>query len=102
MGKIAGKIFLTSQKHHSNQSPAASSRCLHWTGIIYGEQRKVNKQQQTALNMARFIKSQSLTLLEKLDALDADEQAAMCERLHELAEELQNSIQIRFETPKSS
>ena len=45
--------------------------------------------------MARFIKSQSLTLLEKLDALDADEQAAMCERLHELAEELQNSIQIR-------
>ncbi len=55
----------------------------------------MNKQQQTALNMARFIKSQSLTLLEKLDA---DEQAAMCERLHELAEELQNSIQVRFET----
>ncbi|EJJ5785378.1 TPA: Rop family plasmid primer RNA-binding protein, partial [Escherichia coli] len=25
--------------------------------------------------------------LEKLDALDADEQAAMCEKLHELAEE---------------
>lgn len=47
--------------------------------------------------MARFIKSQSLTLLEKLDALDADEQAAMCERLHELAEELQNSIQTHFE-----
>ncbi len=47
--------------------------------------------------MARFIKSQSLALLEKLDALDADEQAAMCERLHELAEELQNSIQTRFE-----
>lgn len=56
----------------------------------------MNKQQQTALNMARFIKSQSLTLLEKLDALDADEQA-MCERLHELAEELQNSIQTHFE-----
>ena len=37
------------------------------------------------------------TLLEKLDALDADEQAAMCEKLHELAEELQNSIQTRFE-----
>lgn len=47
--------------------------------------------------MAGFIKSQSLTLLEKLDAPDADEQAAMCEKLHELAEELQNSIQIRFE-----
>ncbi|WP_111779758.1 Rop family plasmid primer RNA-binding protein, partial [Shigella sonnei] len=46
---------------------------------------------------AGFIKSQSLTLLEKLDALDADEQAAMCEKLHEIAEELQNSIQTRFE-----
>ncbi|WP_247964303.1 Rop family plasmid primer RNA-binding protein [Escherichia coli] len=57
----------------------------------------MNKQQQTAFNMARFIKSQSLTLLEKLDALDADEQATMCERLHELAEELQNSIQTHFE-----
>ncbi|STG99357.1 putative RNA I modulator protein [Escherichia coli] len=45
----------------------------------------MNKQQQTALNMARFIKSQSLTLLEKLDALDADEQAAMCERRKRLA-----------------
>ncbi|EIM5032762.1 Rop family plasmid primer RNA-binding protein [Salmonella enterica] len=57
----------------------------------------MNKQKQTALNMAKFIKSQSLTLLEKLDSLDADAQAAMCEKLHELAEELQNSIQTRFE-----
>nr|DAF14016.1 MAG TPA: hypothetical protein [Caudoviricetes sp.] len=31
MGKIAGKIFLTSKKYHSNQSPAASSRCLQGT-----------------------------------------------------------------------
>ncbi|EEW1599609.1 Rop family plasmid primer RNA-binding protein [Escherichia coli] len=31
----------------------------------------MNKQQQTALNMARFIKSQTLTLLEKLNELDA-------------------------------
>ena len=28
MGKIAGKIFLTSKKYHSNQPPAAPSRCL--------------------------------------------------------------------------
>ncbi|EFH6854305.1 Rop family plasmid primer RNA-binding protein [Escherichia coli] len=62
----------------------------------------MNKQQQTALNMARFIKSQSLTLLEKLDALDADEQATMCERLHELAEELSNSIQKHFEAQYST
>ncbi|HAJ7239477.1 TPA: hypothetical protein HNO33_05645 [Escherichia coli] len=31
MGKIAGKIFFTSKKHHSNQSPAAPSRCLQGT-----------------------------------------------------------------------
>mgnify|MGYP002750582985 CR=1 FL=1 len=42
------------------------------------------------------------TLLEKLDALDADEQAAMCEKLHELAEELQNSIQTRVEVENST
>ncbi|EHR8377215.1 Rop family plasmid primer RNA-binding protein [Escherichia coli] len=46
--------------------------------------------------MARFIKSQSLTLPEKPDALDADEQATMCERL-QVAEELCNSIQTHFE-----
>ncbi|OSL06008.1 hypothetical protein ECUG_03040 [Escherichia coli H296] len=34
MGKIAGKIFLTSKKHHSNQSPAASSRCLQGTPFL--------------------------------------------------------------------
>ncbi|PZM57237.1 Rop family plasmid primer RNA-binding protein, partial [Shigella flexneri] len=31
----------------------------------------MKEQQQPALNMARFIKSQSLTLLETRDALDA-------------------------------
>ena len=62
----------------------------------------MNKQQQTALNMARFIKSQSLTLLEKLDALDADEQATLCERLHELAEELCDSVQTHFEARYST
>ncbi|ODH25680.1 Rop family plasmid primer RNA-binding protein [Escherichia coli] len=58
----------------------------------------MTKQQSTTLNMAKFIKSQSLTLLEKLDSRNADAQAAMCEKLHELAEELQNSIQTRFES----
>ncbi|MCV5366685.1 Rop family plasmid primer RNA-binding protein, partial [Escherichia coli] len=57
---------------------------------------------QAVLNMAGFIKSQSLTLLEKLDALDADEQAAMCEKLHELAEELQNRIKPRLEVENST
>ncbi len=52
--------------------------------------------------MARFIKRQSLPLLEKLHALDADEHAAMCERLHELAEQIQNSIQNRFEAERET
>ncbi|HFV8876918.1 TPA: Rop family plasmid primer RNA-binding protein [Escherichia coli] len=33
----------------------------------------MTKQEKTALNMARFIRSQTLTLLEKLNELDADE-----------------------------
>ncbi|EJV4972061.1 Rop family plasmid primer RNA-binding protein [Escherichia coli] len=35
----------------------------------------MTKQEKTALNMARFIKSQTLTLLEKLNELDADDHA---------------------------
>ncbi|KYN92511.1 RNA polymerase [Salmonella enterica] len=62
----------------------------------------MNKQQQAVLNMAGFIKSQSLTLLEKLDALDADEQATSVRNYNELAEELQNSIQTRFEVENST
>ncbi|TEV36245.1 Rop family plasmid primer RNA-binding protein, partial [Escherichia coli] len=53
----------------------------------------MNKQQQTVLNMAGFIKNQSLTLLEKLDALDADEQAALCGKLPELAQENPTTLQ---------
>ncbi|MDM6706903.1 Rop family plasmid primer RNA-binding protein, partial [Escherichia coli] len=62
----------------------------------------MNKEQQDVSNMAGFIKSQRLTLLEKLDALDADEQATMCEKLHERAEELQNSIRTRFEVENNT
>ncbi|ECO8719193.1 Rop family plasmid primer RNA-binding protein [Salmonella enterica subsp. enterica serovar Typhimurium] len=56
----------------------------------------MNKQQQTALNMARFIKSQTLTLLEKLNELDADEQADICESLHDHADERYRSCLARF------
>ncbi len=62
----------------------------------------MNKQQQTVLNLAGMIKSQSLTLLDKLDAHDDDEQSDMCENLHELAEELQYSIQTRFEAERGT
>ncbi len=51
----------------------------------------VTKQEKTALNMARFIRSQTLTLLEKLNELDADEQADICESLHDHADELYRS-----------
>ena len=48
----------------------------------------MNKQQLSALSMARFIRSQSLLLLEKLNTLNIDGRANECEHLHELAEAL--------------
>lgn len=48
----------------------------------------MTKQEKTALNMVKFIKNQSLLLLEKLNELDMDTPADMCERLHEDAETL--------------
>ena len=48
----------------------------------------MTKQQKTALNMAKFIQDPSLLLLEKLNELDLDSEADMCEKLHEDAERL--------------
>ena len=48
----------------------------------------MTKQEKTALNMAKFIRDQSLLLLEKLNELDMDTPADLCERLHEDAEKL--------------
>lgn len=42
--------------------------------------------------MAGFFKSQSLVLLEVLDGLGLDEQAELCERIHELAEQIANTL----------
>lgn len=42
--------------------------------------------------MAGFFKSQSLVLLEVLDGLGLDEQAELCERIHELAEEIVKTL----------
>ena len=39
----------------------------------------MTKQESAALNMAKFIRAQSLLLLEKLDVLDLDDEAADCE-----------------------
>jgi hypothetical protein len=57
----------------------------------------MTKQQQTALNMAKFIQAQSLLLLEKLNELDLDDEADMCEKLHEDAERLHDVLLVRLE-----
>lgn len=48
----------------------------------------MTKQQKTALNMGKFIQAQSLLLLEKLNELDLDTEADLCEKLHEDTEML--------------
>jgi len=55
------------------------------------------KQQKTALNMAKFIQDQSLLLLEKLNELDFDDEADICEKLHEDAERLHDVLLDRLE-----
>lgn len=56
----------------------------------------MKKQESSALNMAKFIRAQSLLLLEKLDALNLDEDATACEQLHEAAEALYHRLENRF------
>jgi hypothetical protein len=55
----------------------------------------MTKQESAALNMAKFIRAQSLLLLEKLDVLDLDDEAADCERMHEQAA-LYQKLSARF------
>lgn len=57
----------------------------------------MTKQQKTALNMAKFIQAQSLFLLEKLNELDFDVEANLCEKLHEDAEQLYRTLAIRLD-----
>ncbi len=56
----------------------------------------MTKQEKTALNMAKFIKDQSLLLLEKLNELDMDGPADLCERLHEDAERLWQAMGVQL------
>lgn len=56
----------------------------------------MNRQESAALNMAKFIRAQSLLLLEKLDVLDLDDEAADCEKLHEQAEALYRKLSGRL------
>lgn len=57
----------------------------------------ITKQQKTTLNMAKFIQAQSLLLLEKLNELDLDTEADLCEQLHEDAEHLCRTLAIRLD-----
>ncbi|MBT1842045.1 Rop family plasmid primer RNA-binding protein [Enterobacter hormaechei subsp. xiangfangensis] len=56
----------------------------------------MTKQEKTALNMAKFIQGQSLLLLEKLNELNLDLEADMCEKLHEDAEMLCCTLSVRL------
>ncbi len=57
----------------------------------------MTKQQKTALNMAKFIQAQSLLLLDKLNELDFDEEADLCEKLNDSAEYLYSTLLSRVE-----
>jgi len=57
----------------------------------------LNKQQKTAVNMAKFIQGQSLLLLEKLNELDLDAEADLCEKLHEDAEHLFRTLLLKMD-----
>lgn len=46
--------------------------------------------------MAKFIQAQSLLLLEKLNELDCDNEADLCEKLHEDAEILYRRLLTAF------
>lgn len=55
----------------------------------------MTKQEKAVLNMAKFLQSQSLLLLEKLNELDSDNidaETNLCEKLHEQAEALHNQL----------
>ncbi|MEY2207418.1 Rop family plasmid primer RNA-binding protein, partial [Klebsiella pneumoniae] len=49
------------------------------------------------LNMAKFIQNQSLLLLEKLNELDLDVEADLCEELHDDAEHLFRTLSSRLD-----
>ena len=58
----------------------------------------MNRQESAVLNMAKFIRAQTLLLLEKIDQLDLDDEATDCEKLHEQAENLYQKLQARLDS----
>ncbi|MGG4610761.1 Rop family plasmid primer RNA-binding protein [Providencia sp. Me31A] len=60
----------------------------------------MTKQEKAVLNMAKFLQSQSLLLLEKLNELDSnnlDAETNLCEELHERAESLHQQLSAKLE-----
>jgi len=47
--------------------------------------------------MAKFIQGQSLLLLEKLNELDLDAEAELCEKLHEDAEKIFRTLSLKMD-----
>lgn len=52
----------------------------------------MGKKEKSAINVAKFIKSQTLILLDKLNELDDDDAASACEKLHDDAEALHEML----------
>jgi len=83
-----------SPQHSSGAARGIEEASFHQFSAYYtyAPERLMTKQQTTALNMAKFIQDQSLLLLEKLNELDFDSEADICEKLHEDAERLHSSL----------
>ncbi|TRN52320.1 Rop family plasmid primer RNA-binding protein [Salmonella enterica] len=58
----------------------------------------MNRQESATLNMDKFIRTQTLLLLEKIDQLDLDDGATECEKLREQAEKLYQKLLAKLES----
>jgi len=59
----------------------------------------MTKQEKAVLNMAKFLQSQSLLLLDKLNELDSnnlDDETNLCEEINERAELLQQRLRAKL------
>lgn len=56
----------------------------------------MTKQRNAAVNMAKFIQNHSLLLLDKLNELNLDTEADLCEKIHEDTEQLYRVLSERL------
>ncbi|WP_425303849.1 Rop family plasmid primer RNA-binding protein, partial [Salmonella enterica] len=69
-----------------------TASCFHIKIITRHGKTHMNRQESAVLNMAKFIRAQTLLLLERIDLLDFDDEATDCEQLHEQAEALYRKL----------